>query len=96
MEITNISTNMAIEGAGFFHVTLPDGTAAYTRAGDFLPDANGDLVTPDGYYLEPRVTIPDGASQVSISPTGMWWYWSTAPKARWVRLPSTTSVTQRA
>ena len=70
MEITNISTNMAIEGAGFFQVTLPDGTDAYTRAGDFLPDANGELVTPDGYYLEPRITVPDGASQISISPTG--------------------------
>ena len=70
VEITNISTNMAIEGPGFFQVTLPDGSEAYTRAGDFLPDADGDLVTPDGYYLEPRITIPDGATQVSIITTG--------------------------
>lgn len=70
VEITNIATNMAIEGEGFFRVTLPDGSAAYTRAGDFLPDANGDLVTPDGYYLEPRITIPENTTQVSISATG--------------------------
>lgn len=70
IEITDVSTNLAIEGRGFFQVNLPDGTAAYTRAGDFLPDAEGNLVTPDGYYLEPRITIPDGATQVSVSPTG--------------------------
>ncbi|TVR44486.1 MAG: flagellar basal-body rod protein FlgG [Planctomycetota bacterium] len=70
IEVTNVQTNMAIEGPGFFRVTMPDGTPAYTRAGDFLPDANGDLVTPDGYYLEPRITIPENATQVSISPTG--------------------------
>ena len=60
---------MAIEGDGFFEVTLPDGTSGYTRAGDFAIDADGNLVSPDGYYL-PQITIPDQAEQVSIGPTG--------------------------
>jgi flagellar basal-body rod protein FlgG len=71
MEITSIPTDMAIEGDGFFEVLLPDGSAAYTRAGDFRPDVNGNLVTPDGYLLQPPVTIPDTASQISVSTTGI-------------------------
>ncbi|TVR14242.1 MAG: flagellar basal-body rod protein FlgG [Planctomycetota bacterium] len=70
MELTGVQTNMAIEGSGFFQVTLPDGNLAYTRAGDFVPDANGDLVTPDGYYLEPRITIPENTTALSVGPTG--------------------------
>ena len=70
VEITGVQTNMGIEGGGFFQVTLPDGNLAYTRAGDFVPDANGDLVTPDGYYLEPRITIPENTTALSIGPTG--------------------------
>jgi len=71
MEITGIETDMAIEGDGFFSVSLPDGSVSYTRAGDFRPDGDGNLVTPDGYYLEPRITIPNDATQVSISTTGV-------------------------
>lgn len=71
LEITNIPYDMAIEGDGFFAVSLPDGSRAYSRAGDFRPDGDGNLVTPDGYYLEPRVTIPDGASQITISTSGV-------------------------
>jgi flagellar basal-body rod protein FlgG len=70
VEITGIDTDMAIEGDGFFAVSLPDGTLAYTRAGDFRPDGDGNLVTPDGYYLEPRITIPNDATQTSINTTG--------------------------
>lgn len=71
VEVTDVQTNMAVEGDGFFTVTRPDGKQAYTRAGDFITDASGDLVTPDGYYLEPRINIPNNTSQVSISPTGI-------------------------
>ena len=70
IEMTGVDTNMAIEGDGFFRVSLPDGSQAYTRAGDFRIDANGNLVTPDGYYLEPRITIPENVQQVSVGPTG--------------------------
>ncbi|MFW5845733.1 MAG: flagellar basal-body rod protein FlgG [Planctomycetota bacterium] len=71
LEITGVETDVAIEGDGFFEVQLPDGSVAYTRAGDFRPDVNGNLVTPQGYLLQPQITIPDNASQVSISTTGI-------------------------
>jgi flagellar basal-body rod protein FlgG len=51
----------AIEGDGFFQVTLPDGTTAYTRDGSFKQDANGAVVTADGYFLQPQITIPQNA-----------------------------------
>ena len=70
VEMTGVETNMAIEGEGFFEVLLPDGSTAYTRAGDFLPDRDGNLVTPDGYLLQPQLTIPDETLQVTISTTG--------------------------
>jgi flagellar basal-body rod protein FlgG len=71
IEVTGGTYDVAIEGDGFFALTLPDGSQAYTRAGDFRVDADGNLVTPDGYYLEPRITIPADATQVAIGPTGI-------------------------
>jgi len=70
MEPTGIPFDMAIEGEGFFSVTLPDGSTAFTRAGDFRPDSDGRLVTPDGYYLSPSITVPTGSTQFSVSTTG--------------------------
>jgi flagellar basal-body rod protein FlgG len=63
--------HMAINGDGFFQVTLPDGTAAYTRDGSFAIDSAGQVVTADGYLLEPNIVIPTGATQISISQTGI-------------------------
>src|SRR3954470_14960261 len=71
VEVTGNQYDMAIEGDGFFQVTLPDGSAGYSRAGDFRPDAEGNLVSPDGYFLEPRITVPDGTEQFSLSSTGV-------------------------
>ena len=70
LEVTEVQTDLAIEGDGFFEVTLPDGGSAYTRAGNFRVDADGSLVTPDGLYLNPRITIPDGTTSIVVSPTG--------------------------
>jgi flagellar basal-body rod protein FlgG len=70
MEPTGIAYDMSIEGEGFFEVTRPDGTSAYTRAGDFRPDSDGRLVTPDGYYLTPNITIAPDATNFSVSQTG--------------------------
>jgi flagellar basal-body rod protein FlgG len=70
IEATGVATDMAVEGDGFFAVTLPDGSNAYTRAGDFRPDSEGRLVSPDGYYLTPNITVPVDATQVSVSATG--------------------------
>lgn len=62
--------DIAIEGDGFFQVTMPDGTTAYTRDGSFKQDANGAMVTADGYFLQPQITIPQNAQQVSIGQDG--------------------------
>jgi flagellar basal-body rod protein FlgG len=68
VEPTNRPLDVAIEGDGFFEVQLPDGaTTAYTRAGDFRVDGDGRLVTPDGYYVQPSITIPDGVAENDIS-----------------------------
>jgi flagellar basal-body rod protein FlgG len=62
--------DLAIEGDGFFQVTMPDGTTAYTRDGSFKQDANGALVTADGYFLQPQITIPQNAQSISIGTDG--------------------------
>ncbi len=63
-----------IQGDGFFQVTLPDGTTAYTRAGNFVRNATGELVlgNSQGYKLKDTPTIPDDApnDKVSFSPDG--------------------------
>ncbi len=62
--------DMAINGNGFFRVNLPDGTAGFTRDGSFSPDANGLLVSKDGYPLEPQITVPAGTQAVTIATDG--------------------------
>ncbi len=63
--------DVVIEGNGFFEVTLPDGTLGYTRDGSFKRDANGQLVTADGYQVSPGITIPADATSVSIGSDGI-------------------------
>jgi flagellar basal-body rod protein FlgG len=62
--------DMAIEGDGFFRVTMPDGTLAYTRDGGFTTDQNGALVNSAGYLLDPQITIPQDALSVTIAGDG--------------------------
>lgn len=62
--------DLAIQGLGFFQVTLPDGTIAYTRAGSFHLDAQGNIVTADGNPLEPNITIPANATSITIGTDG--------------------------
>ncbi len=68
---TGNSLDMAIEGDGFFQITMPDGTLAYTRDGSFKKDSQGRVVTSEGYPLEPQITIPADATDVSISSDGI-------------------------
>lgn len=67
---TGNNLDVAIEGDGFFQVTLPDGTTAYTRDGSFKEDANGSIVTAEGYFVQPQITIPQNAISVSIQSDG--------------------------
>ena len=62
--------DLAIEGRGYFQVLLPSGETAYTRAGNFSVNGEGQLVTEDGYQVQPAISIPQEARDVVISPTG--------------------------
>ncbi len=62
--------DIAIQGAGFFQVLLPDGTTAYTRDGSFQVNNQGALVTSSGYPVQPAVTIPPNAVTVTIGHDG--------------------------
>jgi len=62
--------DLAINGKGYFTIQLPDGQNAYTRAGSFQIDQNGILVTPEGYQVQPAITIPQGAVDVLINEQG--------------------------
>src|SRR6266508_5356868 len=62
--------DMVIQGKGFFQVRRPSGELAYTRAGSFHCDRDGNIVTSDGNPLEPAITIPPAAQQISIAQDG--------------------------
>ncbi|WEK58376.1 MAG: flagellar basal-body rod protein FlgG [Candidatus Brevundimonas phytovorans] len=62
--------DIAIDGKGYFQITMPSGEIAYTRAGNFAPNGEGQLVTEDGYAVEPAITIPQDAIDVTISKSG--------------------------
>jgi flagellar basal-body rod protein FlgG len=62
--------DIAIQGKGFFQITQPDGTTAFTRAGSFKLDNTGRMVTADGLAMQPAITIPNNALSISIGPQG--------------------------
>lgn len=67
---TQNELDIAIQGKGFFQVLQPDGSIAYTRTGAFRLDNTGQMVTGDGEPLEPAITVPQDALNVSISNSG--------------------------
>jgi len=67
---TGSSLDMMIEGEGFFQITMPDGTTGYTRDGHFTTDGQGQIVTADGYIVQPSITVPTNATAVSVSADG--------------------------
>jgi flagellar basal-body rod protein FlgG len=68
---TGNSLDVAIQGDGFFQITLPDGTIGYTRDGSFKKNSDGTVVTSNGYPLAEQINIPNGADQLGIdSSTG--------------------------
>ena len=68
---TEKTYDLAVRGEGLFRIRLPDGRTAYTRDGSFDLDSQGQLVTRDGYVVEPGITIPNNATNVSISALGV-------------------------
>ena len=70
LQKTDNSLDIAVQGNGFYQILLPDGTTGYTRDGSFQKDNQGQIVTSDGYPLQPNITIPDNATSVSIGQDG--------------------------
>ncbi len=66
LQSTSNPTDVAIEGEGFFRITMPDGTTAYTRDGTFKLDSDRRMVTTDGYPLADGITIDENAPSDSI------------------------------
>jgi flagellar basal-body rod protein FlgG len=62
--------DLAIEGRGYFGVTLPDGTTSYTRDGSFKLSPEGQIVTTEGYPVEPAITVPTDAKDVTVNQAG--------------------------
>lgn len=71
LQTTGNALDIAIEGSGYFQVQLPDGTNAFTRAGNFNLTAEGQLVTPDGLPVVPLIQVPEGASSITIGTNGI-------------------------
>jgi flagellar basal-body rod protein FlgG len=70
LQQTSNSLDVAIQGNGFFQVTLPSGDIAYTRDGTFSLSPDGTIVTADGYVVQPGLTIPSNAKSITINPAG--------------------------
>jgi len=68
---TNNPLDLAIEGSGFFEVQRPDGTTAYTRAGQFYLNNQGTIVTTDGDPLLPTITVPANATSITVTQYGV-------------------------
>ncbi len=68
---TSNPLDVAIEGAGFFQITQPNGNTAYTRAGSLKRDGDGRLTNSDGYPVSPEITVPENAREITISETGV-------------------------
>jgi flagellar basal-body rod protein FlgG len=70
LQQTSNNLDIAIKGQGFLQIQQPDGTTAYTRDGSLQVDAQGQLVTNNGYPVQPGITIPANAQSVTIAPDG--------------------------
>jgi flagellar basal-body rod protein FlgG len=67
---TGNALDVALDGDGFFQVQMPDGTLGYTRAGNFSRSPQGLLITSEGYQVMPGITIPEGATSITIGTDG--------------------------
>jgi flagellar basal-body rod protein FlgG len=67
---TSKELDVAVRGEGFFQIQLPDGRTAYTRDGSFELDAQGRVVTAQGYQVQPAMTVPNNAKNLTINAQG--------------------------
>lgn len=67
---TGSALDMAIQGRGFFQILAPDGVLAYSRNGAFQVDSQGQVVTSQGYLLQPAISVPADATNLTIGLDG--------------------------
>ena len=70
LQTTGNALDLALDGDGYFQVQLPGGQTGYTRAGNFSRSADGQLVTAQGYAVQPQIAIPDGATAIAVANDG--------------------------
>ncbi len=70
LQMTGNELDIAITGNGYFQIALPSGETAYTRDGSFQMNQNGEIVSSEGYRLEPNITIPADALDITINKSG--------------------------
>lgn len=68
---TDNPLDWAIEGEGFFQISLPNGSTAYTRDGSFKLSSDGSIVTSSGFYISPEIIIPENSTDLSVSEDGI-------------------------
>jgi len=71
VQVTDNPLDLMIQGEGYFQIIMPDGEIAYTRNGAFKIDGDGQIVTNDGYLLEPEIVVPEDATDIVVSDTGV-------------------------
>lgn len=71
LQVTGQALDIAIDGRGFLQISQPDGTIAYTRAGQLHLNGQGQIVNASGLLLEPNITVPDNAENVTIGTDGI-------------------------
>ena len=70
LTLTENTLDMAINGPGYFQIEMPNGDTAYTRAGSFQLSNDGTIVTADGYTVQPGITIPQNAVDITVNSSG--------------------------
>ena len=70
IKITENPLDLAITGEGYYQIQLPNGDIAYTRSGVFQLNQNGELVTAQGYRVEPNITVPNDAEEIVVNVSG--------------------------
>lgn len=70
IQLTENELDLAINGEGYFQIELPNGETAYTRASVYQLNENGEIVTPQGYLLQPGLTVPEDAIDIVVNTSG--------------------------
>ncbi|HCK93180.1 MAG TPA: flagellar basal-body rod protein FlgG, partial [Gammaproteobacteria bacterium] len=71
LQITDNALDVAINGRGFLQIAMPDGSIGYTRDGELQIDETGQIVTSEGYVVQPAITLPGSSATVTISEDGV-------------------------